>query len=250
METFLFDRFAEHEDRHWWFRGRRDVLVSVLDRFLPRAPEGGPRRLLDVGAGTGFMMEAMRRFGEVEGLETSPDARRHLKARLGKEVTLYEEPLPEGLPHGKRYDAITAFDVIEHIEDPAPSLRAIASALVPGGVFVCTVPAFQFLWSSHDDVNHHFRRYTRRQLVDELQRAGLRVEFSSYFNSWLFAPVAAVRLLQKVIPERGGSGSDMDVPPAAPINFALERLFASERFLVPRVSLPFGVSLLAIARKS
>ncbi|MFL5319582.1 MAG: class I SAM-dependent DNA methyltransferase [Myxococcaceae bacterium] len=248
METFLFDRFAENEDRHWWFRGRREVLMSVLDRHLARAPESGPRHLLDVGCGTGFMLEAMRRFGEVEGLETSPEARDYCRRRV-PDVTLYDIPLPEGLPHGRRYDAITAFDVIEHIEDPRPSLEAISRALAPGGTFICTVPAFSFLWSRHDDVNHHFRRYTRGSLVEELRRAGLRVEFTSYFNAWLFAPVAAVRLAQKLIPERG-SGSDMDTPPPMPINETLTRLFASEKHVVPTLGLPFGVSLLAVAKRA
>lgn len=248
METFLFDKFAENEDRHWWFRGRREVLLSVARRFLPSRDRV---RILDVGCGTGFMMEALGALGDVEGLESSPEARAYCRRRLGPNVVLHEGALPNGLPQDRRFDLITAFDVLEHLEDPVTSLRAIRDRLPADGVFIATVPAFMFLWSRHDEVNHHFRRYDRALLSDQLQTSGFRPLFTSYFNTALFPAIAAVRVASRLFPGSGSvPGSDMEAPPSLLLNRALEKLFAAERNIVGRRSLPFGVSLLAVARRS
>ncbi|MGZ3458418.1 MAG: hypothetical protein ACXU86_07910, partial [Archangium sp.] len=138
----------------------------------------------------------------------------------------------------------------EHIPDVVGALRGIRSALAPGGRLVLTVPAFGFLWSEHDEVHHHQRRYTVDLLTRQLAEAGLRPRWSSYFNSLLFPPIAAVRLLQRLAPKRRGNAlrSDVEVAHGPGLaNQVLEAVFSSERYLVPRVSLPFGVSLMAVA---
>ncbi|HVE85072.1 MAG TPA: hypothetical protein VND93_19610, partial [Myxococcales bacterium] len=119
-------------------------------------------------------------------------------------------------------------------------------ALAPGGALACTVPAYQFLWSRHDELNHHCRRYTAPLLRRHLEEGGFRMAWSSYFNTLLFPPIAAVRLVRKLVPERGGGGSDLEET-AGPLNRALQALFSAERFVVPRARLPFGVSLIALA---
>ncbi|MEN9799545.1 MAG: hypothetical protein RL653_3242 [Pseudomonadota bacterium] len=250
MESFLYDELARAEEAHWWARGRRTLVEALLSRHVEqRLPgRGGSLRLLDVGCGTGYLLEALRRFGEVEGLETSPDARAIARRRMGEGLVLHERPLPEGLPAGARYDVVTAFDVLEHLEDPGPALHAIRASLRPGGFFLCTVPAFPVLWSAHDELHHHFRRYRAKVLREQLEEAGFTVQWMSHFNTWLFPGVAAVRLAQRLLPRRSGeqATSDLGSPPPALLNTALERLFASERHLLARMKLPFGVSLAAV----
>ncbi len=111
------------------------------------------------------------------------------------------------------FDVITAFDVIEHLQDAVSGLRGLRSVLKSDGALVCTVPAFKFLWSIHDDINHHYRRYTREMLEREFQDAGFRVKYISYFNSVLFPPIAAARLIGRLLPAAKEAKSDLSVPP-------------------------------------
>jgi 2-polyprenyl-3-methyl-5-hydroxy-6-metoxy-1,4-benzoquinol methylase len=202
--------------------------------------------VLDVGCGTGGMLQMLREFGTVEGIDSSELALAIARAQLGSEVPLSLGQLPDGIPSGKSFDLITAFDVLEHIPDVAPAARAIRDALSPQGWLVCSVPAYQFLWSRHDELNHHCRRYTRQLLTEHLEQGGFRVDWSSHFNSLLFPPIAAVRLLRKVIPDRSDAPEMGEVNPL--LNRALETLFGAERVLLRRAPLPVGVSILAFAR--
>jgi len=253
VESALYSELARAEEAHWWARGRAAILESSLERWVEQLLPGraGQLRLLDVGCGTGFLAARMQRFGVVEGLETAPEARALARERLGPGFVLHEAPLPGGLPAGASYDVVTAFDVLEHLEDPGPALAALRSALRPGGFLLCTVPAFQFLWSAHDEAHHHFRRYRDALLRVQLQQAGFEVRWSSHFNAWLFPAVASVRLAQRLLPRPANATaatSDLAAPPAAPLNAFLERLFASERHVLVRGGrLPFGVSLAAVA---
>jgi len=243
MEAHLYEEMARVEEHHWWFRGRRAVILAVMQQHLKPRPG---RRILDVGCGTGGNLAALRQFGQVEGLDHSEEALRFCRERLGPDFPLHRGALPEGLPPG-RFDVVTAFDVLEHLSDPVGTLRAIHQALEPDGTLVCAVPAFPFLWSSHDEVHHHQRRYTLSLLRQQLTEAGLRVRWSSYFNSLLFPPIAAVRLLQRLGPKQQATRSDVETGGPAWANRLLENVFSAERFVVPRFSLPAGVSLLALA---
>ncbi|MGA9523646.1 MAG: class I SAM-dependent methyltransferase [Myxococcaceae bacterium] len=245
MEAHLYRELASLEETHWWFQGRRTVIRSVLEKHLK---PGVRRRILDAGCGTGGMLGLLREFGETEGLEGSEEALRFCRERVGDSVRLLHGRIPDDIPGEPTFDVISSFDVLEHLPEPVTALSAIRRALKPDGLFVCTVPAFQFLWSAHDEVHHHHRRYTEPMLREQLQRAGLRVRWISYFNSLLFPPIAAVRVLEKLLPERDGK-SDLGKLPM-PVNALLGALFKAERFLVPRFNLPFGVSLIALAERA
>lgn len=246
MDQYLLAQHSELEWTHWWFRGRRAVLDDVLRRFVPRRQR--PLRLLDVGAGAGSMLPTFLQYGEVSAMDTAPEAVAYCERRFpGVRATVGR--LPADIEASPTYDVIGAFDVLEHIEDDDDAARAIAAALLPGGVFVCSVPAFMSLWGPHDDLNHHRRRYRRPELVALLEGAGLRVLWSSYFNTLLFAPIAALRLVRRRrrdTPVGGASDFDVDV---GRLNGLLARLFSAERHLLRRVSLPFGVSIVAVARR-
>jgi SAM-dependent methyltransferase len=246
MTPELYEAHDRLEDRHWWFEGRRRVIREVLQRhLLPRAR----RTLLDVRCGTGGMFPLLSEFGDVDGAEASPDA---LERARRKFPLRRIEPcaLPDTLPAGT-WDVVTAFDVIEHLDEPIAALRAMRARLPWDGQVVVTVPAFQFLWSHHDEANQHRRRYSRLQLVSELSSAGLKVTFVSYFNTLLFPAVAGVRLLERLLSARAPKAGQTDLEETRePVNRLLTTLFGAERFAVGRAQLPFGVSLIAVAQKA
>jgi SAM-dependent methyltransferase len=229
---------AEIEDAHWWFAARRRIIASAVER-LCRLPAGA--RILDVGSATGGTLGTLARFGRVVGIELDAEAAAFARSRGAAAVC--RARLPEELPFREEsFDLVTALDVIEHLDDDRGALAALARALRPGGALLVTVPAFQWLWSPHDDMNHHRRRYRRAELMARLDAAGLRVEHATYFNTWLFPLLAAARLANVK------SASGFPLPPR-PLNALLRAIFASERALVTRLRLPFGASILACARK-
>lgn len=243
MDASLYEQHDRCEARHWWFRGRRACVEAVLEaQLLPRPG----RRLLDVGAGMGGMLLLLSRFGQVEGAEFAPAARERARQRFPG-FTVHPCALPHQLPPG-RWDVVTCFDVLEHVEEPLTALETMRSRLTTGGQLVVTVPAFEFLWSAHDDLNQHLRRYTAGSLRAELEAAGFRVKFLSYYNTALFPAVAAVRVartaLARVWPEHAAHSDLSEV--AWPVNAVLGGLFGAEARALRRGTLPVGVSLIAV----
>ena len=238
MERIVYDQMAELDQRHWWYRARREVLAALIRRRA-RPPSGA--RLLEIGCGTGHNLAMLAEFGHVDALELDAAARAVAEQRLGRQVMA--APLPELRGVAERhYDLIGAFDVIEHIADDRAALASIAQRLKPGGRLVVTVPAHQWMWSAHDTVNHHQRRYSRRALAQLFEQSPLKLDAIGYFNSLLFPLAMAQRLASQV---SGAEDSNLSLPPA-PLNYALERAFAAERFLIGRVPLPPGLSLFAV----
>ena len=239
MERVVYEQMAELDQRHWWYRARREVIAALIRRLAP--PPAGAR-ILEVGCGTGHNLAMLGQFGAVDALELDEEARAMAERRLGKAV--HDAPLPElaGI-EDHAYDLIGAFDVIEHIDDDAAALASIAAKLKPSGKLVMTVPAHQWMWSAHDVVNHHKRRYSKRALRGLIEGSPLRVEALGYFNSLLFPVAVAERTGSKI---RGKENADLSLPPKA-LNLALERTFAAERHLIGRVPLPPGLSLFAVA---
>ncbi|HEX8256004.1 MAG TPA: class I SAM-dependent methyltransferase [Allosphingosinicella sp.] len=242
MERVVYDRMAELDTRHWWYRARRDILAELIRRRITLPPQA---RILEIGCGTGHNFEMLGRFGTVDAIEIDGAARAIASSRLGRRVG--DAPLPDlpGIDDG-RYDLIAVLDVVEHIADDRAALASMARKLRPGGSILITVPAFQWMWSAHDVVNHHHRRYTKKMLRRAVADAGLRLHFLSYFNSLLFPLAAASRLAGRLT---GKKDSDDKLPPR-PINALFETLFGLERHAIGRVAFPPGVSLVAIVSAS
>lgn len=249
MDDQLYTRFEAIGDSHWWFEGRRQIVEAVLEEVLgPVGPD--PRRtVLDLGCGTGTMLAMLGRFGTVTGLEMSADAVAVSRA-AHPGVDVHVGILPDGLAPGSRFDLVGAFDVVEHIEDDRAAVTHIHDTVEPGGLFVSTVPAFPVLWGHEDVLSHHFRRYRRKSYRSLLEAAGFEVEHLSYFNTWLFPAAATVRIGRRLVGGGGGDAPRSDLGFTSPrLDRALTSLFASERHLVRKHALPFGVSLLAVARR-
>ena len=157
--------------------------------------------------------------------------------------------LPDAIPYpAQSFDLVVLLDVLEHIEDDRACLAILATLLKPAGRILLTVPAFPMLWGPHDEAHHHKRRYRANQLRDVITQAGLQLDYISYFNTSLFPLISAIRLLQRLLPSENVA-RELTIPPPF-INSILTALFASERLLLPRFSLPFGVSLLAVLKSS
>ena len=238
MERVVYDRMAELDATHWWYRARREVLAALIERKVP-LPETA--RILEIGCGTGHNLAMLGRFGTVDALEMDGAARAVASKRLGRRVGDARLPELPGVPE-RHYDLIALLDVLEHVEDDRAALRSIAGRLKPGGRILLTVPAFQWMWSAHDVVNHHHRRYSRSGLRAAAADAGLRVEHLSWFNSLLFPIAAAARLAGRVT---GKQESDDTLPPA-PVNRLFETVFALERHAIGRLPFPPGVSIAAV----
>ena len=245
MEAHLYQEMFDQEQRHWWFRAKRRVVLSLLSRTL-RVEPGQRAKVADLGCGCGATLAELQEHYDaigVDGSELAVDFSR----RRG--VKVVQGLLPEGLqlPPGQ-FDAVLMLDVLEHLDDDSACARAAAGLLRPGGVFVVTVPAYQWLFSQHDHAHHHKRRYTASQVRSLLASAGLHVELCSYMNSTLFPLAVTARLADRCRPPKDAAARGLRIPPA-PVNALFEWLFAAERHLLGRLPLPFGLSVIAIARK-
>ena len=238
MDRAIYDRMAEHDTTHWWYQARREVLTSVITRIV-RPPFDA--RILEIGCGTGHNLAMLGHFGMVDAIEIDAESRRIAQARLGRSVGA--APLPEltGVPD-QHYDLIALLDVLEHVEDDRAALASIARRLRPGGQVLLTVPQYPWMWGGHDIANHHRRRYTRKTLQTVIADAGFGVKLLQSFNSLLFPLALADRLAARLT---GRAGSD-DRPPPAPVNALFTHIFGVERYLIGRMPMPPGLSLIAV----
>ncbi len=238
MERVVYDRMAELDELHWWYRARRRVLEALISRSSDLPPGA---RLLEVGCGTGHNLAMLQRFGHVDAIELDPAARAIAERRLGRPISNARLPELTGIPRA-HYDLIGAFDVIEHIDDDAAAVSALANCLKPGGKLVIAVPAHQWMWSAHDELNHHKRRYSKRSLRRLIESSPLRLESLGYFNSLLFPIAVAARFAGKLSGHAGGG----EALPPKPLNWAFEKAFGAERYLAGRLPMPPGLSLFAV----
>jgi SAM-dependent methyltransferase len=245
MDKNFYLQYATVEDKHWWFVGRRRIINQVISKLkLPKNAE-----ILEAGCGTGGNLNMLAQYGTVSAMELDEIACQFANER--QVTTVKVGSLPDKIPFTGQYDLIVILDVIEHLDDDLAALRALYAKLKLGGWLLVTVPAYQFLWSQHDEINHHKRRYILTQLTKVVKQAGFKVRHSSYFNAFLFPAVALVRLLKNFLrlDQNSHVSSDLAIP-TKPINNFLTFLFASERHIVSKMKVPFGVSILLLAQKN
>jgi putative flippase GtrA/SAM-dependent methyltransferase len=236
-----FQAMVDCEERHWWYRGRRSIVRTQLERL----PHDADLKLLDAGCGSGRMLDELGNHASVSGLDSSPDAVALAKARGHRRVSLgrvEDMPYEDG-----SFDVVTCLDVIEHTADDIRSLSELRRVTRVGGYLLVTVPAYGFLWSTHDVVNQHYRRYGRSALRAAATAAGWEVERDTYFNSILLPPAALVRLMRRSTGTEG-ERSDLTLTPRW-LDRALAIPLRLEAALLRRGGrLPVGLSLLALLR--
>lgn len=245
MEQAANRQFIELERTHWWFIARRAIFLHLLGAEL-----GSRRdlRVLDVGCGAGGMLAELARFGEVWGIDPSAELveachrRGFANVRVGRADAL---PVEDG-----SVDLLTLFDTIEHVRDDVGALRECRRGLAPDGRLFISTPAYPFLYANNDRVAHHERRYTTASLGAKLRAAALEPTRLTYFNTLLF-PVILPVVLGKKVRERftdPGEATNLSHTPSPVLNRLLAMTMSAERRLLDRRDLPFGHSIIAIAR--
>jgi SAM-dependent methyltransferase len=248
MEKAYYTEYYRLEREHWWFRARNEMIINHLRQIMP---QNRPLKILNIGAATGRSSEMLSALGTVESLEYDTDccefARRELKMEV-VQGSILELPYPNEM-----FDIVCAFDVIEHVADDKKSVAEMRRVCKTGGIICIAVPAFMFLWSEHDVVNHHYRRYTGAQVLDLFDNTNKKI-YHTYFNTGLFLPIAFFRLFSRLLPKRKAQGeetaSDFGVLKNGFVSQFLYRFFKLENyFLQKQWYLPVGVSILSSWRK-
>lgn len=244
------------EDRHFWFRARNRTISVVVGRTI--APMQDGYRVLEIGCGTGNTMrvlESVSQRGLVVGMDRLVEGLQYARLRTG--CALVQGDMRR-LPFGVGFDLIGLFDVLEHLPDDVEALQSVFDNLVPGGALVLTVPAHMSLWSYHDDIAHHCRRYSIHGLESKLVDIGYLIEYSTYYMATIFPLVWFVRrvfarkrldTIDATSDENGSGARELRIVPV--INRFLAYLLDREtRLIEHRRKLPFGTSIVAVARKS
>lgn len=245
MEPTEYARLYELEKTLWWFRGMETISQALISRYSRKAD--GKARILDAGCGTGGMLDTLARHGECLGIDFSSEALRFAHKR-------HTAPLAqasiERLPFKDHsFDLVTSFDVIYHerVTDDMSALKELERVLSPEGLLVLRVPAYDFLRSQHDVAVHTRQRYGRRELSSKLVAAGLVPVHVSFANSVLFPLALVKRLMQRIVPARGGQSEVQALSPI--LNGIFTQLLSLEARVIPYLRLPFGLSLFAVANK-
>jgi 2-polyprenyl-3-methyl-5-hydroxy-6-metoxy-1,4-benzoquinol methylase len=244
-----FEYLFEMERKHFWHVGRKEIILDVIKKHVPRFDKV---KMLEVGCGNGSVLDYLKRNSiNVEGGDLFIEGLKFCRQKAGP-VHLYQIDVLT-LPFKEEYEVIGLFDVLEHIEDDRKALSEISRALRPGGYLILTVPAYQVLWSRHDEASHHKRRYSKKNLVAKLENCGFSVDKVTYFMFFLYPMLAAVRLLSKVfrsgIQKKDDAMTSLEYKTMPVINDIFLTLLRLEKYLIRRMDLPFGASLILIARR-
>ncbi len=244
MEEHTYTIMNRVEDSHWWFVGRRAILESFLERISNELRiTNGELSFLDVGCGTGANLEMLAKFGEAEGVDVSDDALEFCR-RKGLKV---HKGLAEELPFDdESFEVVTALDVVEHLDDDIAGLKEMYRVLKKGGKTLIFVPAFMWLWGVQDDISNHRIRYTKKQIVKRLEKAGFAIERATYANITFFAPILAGRTLMKFTGVKPESENNINV---SALNGILGKIFSAEKLWLNKFNFPFGVSIVIVAKK-
>jgi len=238
MELQEYAKMDMVEKDHWWFRAKRSYLALMLQHFVPQTEAS----ILDVGCGTGAIMDFLEKAGyRVEGIDPSQAALKYCRDKNLKVQIGQADELPFA---DNTFDAVIALDVLEHVVEDKKSVAEIARVLKPGGIFICTVPAHPWLYSYHDEALHHLRRYAASALRSVLS-TDLKLEYLGWVHATILLPAMVLRLA------RNPKGvAESDIRPSIPaINAIMSLVYRVELLWFSYFPLPWGLSLLAVARK-
>lgn len=242
MMEHTYPILFEVEQSHWWYIGRRRIIGEFVEKICRGVNDRRPR-ILDVGCGTGANLLLLSNYGDAEGVDVSEDALSFCRERGLEKVRLgagEELPYEDGA-----FDLVTAFDVVEHMDDDLAGLKEMRRVLRPGGRVLLFVPTFMFLWGLQDEVSNHRRRYRLPELRRVLEQAGFEVERTTYANITFFLPILVVRKLMRLTGIKTDTENTINVPA---LNGVLGKILGAESWVLRHFNLPFGVSGLCVAR--
>ncbi|RLC37543.1 hypothetical protein DRH29_01595 [candidate division Kazan bacterium] len=241
MELAEYTRMERYEKNYWWHIGRRYILGQILTKFVTPT---GKLNVLDLGCGTGINFSWLKKWGVVTGLDNEPNALSYCRQKSAYHRLIQDDATR---PSSEKYDLITAFDLLEHMEDDRLALRRWHSNLTPSGYLLLTVPAHQWLFGAHDKALHHKRRYSSFELSQKIRAAGFKIKFLSPFFFFVFPVFVVIRLVKKYAkPET----TYETVSDAIHLNGFLVWLSKLEAYLLTSgIGLPWGSSILVVATK-
>lgn len=246
MEIEVYQQANDLRDKHWWFLGRKQVILSVLAAYL----KTGNLKILDAGCGAATSLPILATFGKLYGVDKAKEA---IKFCQKKGYTQLKKGSVTALPFtDKTFNLVTALDLLEHIKNDQKAISEFARVCKSGGWLVITVPAFSFLWGENDIAVHHFRRYGKAELKSKIEKSGFKIKKLSYFNFFLFPLFLVWYLLwlvkRKII--RGDKArSTLSIGLPSLINKFFALLFSQEARFLPTINFPFGLSLICLAQK-
>ena len=239
MENKLFDEMLQVENCHWWFVARR----KIIDALINKSNFANNISIFEVGCGNGANLKFLSSHGQVTAIEKNSAALANAKNKnIG---TILQGELPYGIPEevGGNFDLIVMLDVLEHIDEDGACLRELRSTIKNNGKLLLTVPAYQNLWSYHDEIHQHKRRYSISQLSSLLKNNGWKINYISFFNMLLF-PLAF--LDRKYSSTLSKQDYKLNIPPTW-LNWILKIIFSLEQYLIGTISFPFGLSIIVLA---
>jgi len=243
MDESYTQEYERFELRHWWFVARRELIALFMGRMGAKIRPDA--RWLDVGCGTGVLLHSQSHMPNKRGVELYAGSVALARAK-GLQVSQAEKTWD--FSSLGQFDLITLCDVLEHVEYDRQAVEAIRRALADEGTVLVTVPALMSLWSEHDVVNHHFRRYTRQELLALFPNDHWEVVRASYFSTLLLPAIGAARILGKLRRKPSSSTGDLKFGPRW-MDSCLLAIFRSEKILLRWFNLPLGSSLILVARK-
>jgi SAM-dependent methyltransferase len=237
------------EDENFWYRSRNRVIKRLFKKYTGAE---GKKKIMEIGCGNGFILKGLMEFPnyQLSGADIHVQGLKYAKERLPSINFIQLDATY--MPFQNEFDAIGAFDVLEHIDDDIAVIQQVHKALRPKGLFFVSVPQYQWMWSHMDDLDQHKRRYSRRELHTKLRENGFDIIFKSSFVFSLFPLMAASRLLKKneKFKERTFEEKLSELKLSKTTNTILESILRIDELLLKAgISLPFGGSLIAVAIK-
>ena len=248
MDSNYYKDYFELERKNWWFLARKEIILSQVEKI--HKLKGQPLKIINVGVATGATSEMLAQFGQVTSIEYEQACIEFTKSKIDIDIelgTILDIKYPD-----ETFDLVCAFDVIEHIENDKRAVSELSRICKTGGHVFITVPAFMSIWSHHDVINHHVKRYVISEIHDLLSSL-LTKKYVSYYNFFLSIPIFIVRFFDRLIPgfiKRKNTNSDFDVVSNPFLNQLLYRIFLFEKWIIKaRIRFPFGVSIIGIWQK-